>query len=65
MIMPGMGGRATYLQLKEINPRVKVLLSSGYSLEGEAQEILAQGAQGFIQKPYRLDALSRKIADLI
>jgi two-component system, cell cycle sensor histidine kinase and response regulator CckA len=65
MIMPGMGGRETYLQLQEINPRVKVLLSSGYSLNDEAQEIMTQGAQGFIQKPYRLDALSRKIAELL
>jgi two-component system cell cycle sensor histidine kinase/response regulator CckA len=65
MIMPGMGGRETYLKIKEINPQVKVLLSSGYSIDGEAQEILAQGAQGFIQKPYRIDALSRKIAELM
>ena len=65
MIMPGMGGRETYLQLKEINPGVKVLLSSGYSLDGEAQEIMAQGAQGFIQKPYRIDALSQQIAELL
>jgi two-component system cell cycle sensor histidine kinase/response regulator CckA len=65
MIMPGMGGRETYLQIKELDPQVKVLLCSGYSQDGEAQEIMAQGAQGFIQKPYRLEALSQKIAELL
>jgi two-component system cell cycle sensor histidine kinase/response regulator CckA len=65
MIMPGMGGRETYQQLKELDPQVKVLLCSGYSQDGEAQEIIAQGAQGFIQKPYRLEALSQKIAEVL
>jgi two-component system cell cycle sensor histidine kinase/response regulator CckA len=65
MIMPGMGGRETYLQIKELDPQVKVLLCSGYSQDGEAQEIIAQGAQGFIQKPYRLEALSQKIAEVL
>ncbi len=40
MIMPGMNGGDTFDRLKEINPDVKVLLSSGYSIDGQAQEIL-------------------------
>jgi PAS domain S-box-containing protein len=65
MIMPGMGGLETYRRLKEGHPEVKVLVSSGYSLDGEAQKILDEGAQGFIQKPYRLEALSRKAAEIL
>ena len=65
MIMPGMGGGDTFSLLKEINPNVKVLLASGYSLNGLAKEILDQGVKGFLQKPFRLDDLSQKIKDLL
>jgi two-component system, cell cycle sensor histidine kinase and response regulator CckA len=65
MIMPDMGGAETYRQLQKINPEVRVLLSSGYSLDGEAQQVMAAGARGFIQKPYRLTALSRKVAEIL
>jgi len=40
MIMPGMGGSETYDRMKEINPDTKVLLLSGYSINGQASEIL-------------------------
>ncbi len=65
MIMPGMGGAEFYQKVKEMDPMVKVLLSSGYSQEGEAQEVMSAGADGFIQKPYRLNALSHKIGKLL
>jgi signal transduction histidine kinase len=51
MIMPGMGGGEAYDRLKKINPEVKVLLSSGYSINGQASRILERGCDGFIQKP--------------
>ena len=65
MLMPGMGGAETFQELKGIDPGVRVLLSSGYSLNGEAQQAMAAGARGFIQKPYRLAALSHKVAEII
>jgi len=65
MIMPEMGGGETYDKLKEINPSVRVLLSSGYSIEGQASEILKRGCDGFIQKPFRMRLLSRKIRELL
>ena len=46
MVMPGMGGGKTFDSLREINPEVKVILSSGYSINGEAQQILARGCKG-------------------
>ncbi len=61
MIMPRMGGGETYDAIKKIKPDVKVLLSSGYSLNGQAQEILDRGCNGFIQKPFRINNLSDKI----
>jgi CheY-like chemotaxis protein len=65
MIMPGMGGGAVYDCIKEINERARVLLSSGYSVDGEAQKILERGCNGFIQKPFNLEELSRKIRQVL
>lgn len=61
MIMPEMSGGEVYDELKKIDPDVKVLLSSGYSINGDAEEILARGCNGFIQKPFGMSTLSQKI----
>jgi CheY-like chemotaxis protein len=63
--MPDILGGETYDRLKEINPDVKVLLSSGYSLNGQATEIMERGCNGFIQKPINIKDLSIKIRDLL
>ena len=65
IVMPGMGGGETYDRLREIDPRIKVLLASGYSIEDQAQEILGRGCNGFIQKPFNLRQLSLKIQEII
>jgi CheY-like chemotaxis protein len=65
MIMPGMNGGQTYDRLKQIDPEVKVLLSSGYSINGEASDILARGCSGFIQKPFNLIEMSRKVRKVL
>jgi PAS domain S-box-containing protein len=65
MIMPGMGGGDTYDRLKELNPDIKVLLSSGYSINGQATKILERGCDGFIQKPFNVMGLSRKIRGIL
>ena len=65
MIMPEMGGGETYDRLKEINPDVKVILSSGYSITGQASEILERGCDGFIQKPFKMGELSQKIREIL
>ncbi|MEJ2729596.1 MAG: PAS domain S-box protein [Deltaproteobacteria bacterium] len=65
MIMPGMGGGETFDCLKKINPEIKVLLSSGYSINGQASKILERGCDGFIQKPFNLIQLSDKISQII
>lgn len=65
MIMPKMGGGNTYDKLKEINPDIKVLLSSGYSINGLAQKILSRGCDGFIQKPYNIKDLSQAIRKIL
>jgi CheY-like chemotaxis protein len=65
MIMPDMSGSETYDRLKEINPAIKTLLSSGYSINGKAQAILNSGCHGFIQKPFNLTNLSQKIRKIL
>jgi len=65
MVMPGMNGGNTYDQLKKINPEIKVLLSSGYSLNGQASEILNRGCNGFIQKPFDMKAISLKVSEIL
>jgi len=65
MILPGMSGRETYRQLKKIDPEVKVLLYSGRAMDEDVHLVLEDGALGFIQKPYRMAALSEKIAEIL
>jgi CheY-like chemotaxis protein len=61
MVMPGLSGGQTFDRLREIDPEIGVLLTSGYSIDSEAREILARGCDEFIQKPYGLADLSRKL----
>ena len=65
MIMPGMGGGETFDRLKEINPEVKVLLSSGYSINGQATKIIRRGCEGFIQKPFNMNQLAEKVQKIL
>ncbi|MBW1701829.1 MAG: response regulator [Deltaproteobacteria bacterium] len=65
IIMPDMGGTETYDRLRKINPHIKVLLSSGYSIDGEATEILDRGCNGFIQKPFSMKELSQQIRQVL
>ncbi|MFC1813339.1 PAS domain S-box protein [Thermodesulfobacteriota bacterium] len=65
MIMPELGGGEVYDRLKKVNPDIKVLLSSGYSINGEATEILERGCDGFIQKPFNMETLSKKIRGIL
>ena len=65
LIMPDIGGGDVYEKLKDINPDVKVLLSSGYSVDGQATEILDRGCDGFIQKPFSVKELSEKISEIL
>jgi PAS domain S-box-containing protein len=65
MIMPNMGGGEAYDRMKEIDPDIRVLLSSGYSIGGEATEILERGCDGFIQKPFDIKALSHKVREIL
>ncbi len=65
MIMPEMSGAEVFGELKRIDPGVRVLLATGHRLQGEAREILNRGGAGFIQKPFDLEELSRRLAAML
>lgn len=65
MIMPDLSGRDVYVRLKELDPCVKVLLSSGYALNSQAREIMEMGCSGFIQKPYKIEDITTKIQEIL
>ena len=65
MIMPDLEGGKTFDELKSVNPAVKVILSSGYSLNGEAEGIMRRGCKAFMQKPFNVYALSRTVREVI
>ncbi len=64
MVMPELDGHGAFFRLKEIDPKVRVLLSSGYVSEEDARDVLDAGAVGFLQKPYRMVDLARKIRSI-
>jgi DNA-binding NtrC family response regulator len=61
MIMPHMGGQETFQRLRESDPDIRILLSSGYSRNDRAAELLDVGARGFLQKPYDMDDVLHKV----
>ncbi len=65
LIMPELGGKATLTGLREIDPSVKVLVTSGYSENGQAGEILPLEIDAFIQKPAPLGLLQEKIGEIL
>jgi len=65
MIMPKMGGHSTFFQLKACDPDVKVLLISGYVSEKEVNDLLKEGAQGFLSKPCRINVVAEEIRRIL
>jgi PAS domain S-box-containing protein len=65
VVLPDMGGKAIYPLLMEARPNLKVLVCSGYSIDGLGQEIIEAGAQSFLQKPFSLEALFEKLNEIL
>lgn len=65
IILPDMNGNIIYPLLMEARPNLKVIICSGYSLEGPSQKILDEGAEDFIQKPFSIIEMSEKIKNIL
>lgn len=60
--MPKKDGRETFIECREIDPSVPVLICSGYGDNEEAQGLISLGATGLLAKPYRVSALGDMLA---
>jgi len=65
MVMPEMDGRDVFNALKEIDPDVKVILSSGFSVSGQAGALMEEGIQAFVQKPFSIADLCNTVRRVI
>jgi two-component system, cell cycle sensor histidine kinase and response regulator CckA len=65
VIMPKMDGLSTFIELSKINPDVKVIVMSGFSKEGKAENIIDRGALGFLQKPFRISEISKLLNSIM
>jgi len=65
MVMPEMSGEDVFDKIKELKSDTKTLLSSGYSLDGQAKSIMERGCEGFIQKPFRVEPFAAKIREIL
>jgi CheY-like chemotaxis protein len=65
MVMPRMSGPELFAQLKEMNPGVRVIVSSGYSHDQEGQRMLRYGCLGYLQKPYNIESLNQLVRSVL
>lgn len=65
MVLPGLDGKHTFERLIEIDPTLKVIVVSGFSIDGRVQSVLDQGAKSFLQKPFQGADLLRMVSDVL
>jgi CheY-like chemotaxis protein len=65
LVMPRLGGKDTYRAMRLLNPQLKAIVASGFSVEGEAQSLLDEGAKGFLQKPIQQAELAGLVSSVI
>jgi PAS domain S-box-containing protein len=65
MLMPIMDGKETFSVLKSLDPNVRVLLSTGYSMDSSAQELMNAGVLGYLHKPFNIHELSQKVSSVL
>jgi DNA-binding NarL/FixJ family response regulator len=65
LIMPGMGGRRCLEELLRINPKVKVVIASGYFVDGPTQKVLEAGAKNSVSKPYAISQMLKVVREVL
>ena len=65
MVMPRMSGPELFSRIKEINPSVRVVVSSGYSHDQEGKRMLRHGCLGYLQKPYNIESLNHLVRTVL
>ncbi len=64
-MMPKRNGREVLAFMRQTNPRVPVLIASGYSFGADAKTFLDEGAVAYIEKPFRIQTIAEKIQEAI
>jgi PAS domain S-box-containing protein len=65
MVMPEMNGVACFREIRKLDPRARVIISSGFARDADLTQLLVEGLAGFIQKPYRRVELSRELGRVL
>ncbi len=65
LVIPGMGGKKCYEEILKINPQAKILIVSGYSINGPGKEAMEAGAKGFVGKPFDVGHLLKAVRDIL
>lgn len=65
MVMPGLDGFETFMALHEINPQLKALFCSGFTVHQKARDLISRGAVGFVSKPFDYAELASIINRLL
>jgi len=65
MTMPEMGGKEVFERIRHLKTKAKVIISSGYSDTILGEDSFARKVDGFLQKPYQIEDLSRKIREVL
>jgi DNA-binding response OmpR family regulator len=65
LIMPEMGGKECLEALRRIDPNVKILITSGYPVNGPTREAIDSAARGFVGKPYNMNEIVRAVRDVL
>ena len=65
MVMPCISGPELFARMKEINPGVRVIVSSGYSHDQEGRQMLRHGCLGYLQKPYNMESLNHLVRHVL
>jgi len=65
LVIPGMGGKKCYEEILKINPQAKILIVSGYSVNGPGKEAMEAGAKGFVGKPFDVSHMLTTVRDIL
>ena len=65
MIMPKLGGHGAFYQIRAVDPNIRILLSSGFVAQEAVDDLLANGAAGFLPKPHRIKTLAEEIRRIL
>jgi two-component system cell cycle sensor histidine kinase/response regulator CckA len=65
LTMPHVDGEACFRGLRQLNPNVKVVLTSGYNEQDVVNLFAGKGLAGFVQKPYTSDELIGKVREIL